>query len=235
MHLDLSPTSSLTILPGGVLLRLDGRWVLIDAGAGVDRALPDDPATHLHALLLSSGSMSDLAGLIPLLARRSLGSAPLLVCTPLATDRPGLLIEAWQRGWPDHLELILDGVYPGAEIEIGRAKLRAVGLERPEDHPGAPGPKASAPCLGWSATCGRHRIAIARAGAPGRNLDRLIVGADAAVLGSASPQPTLKGRPLALRREQAERYRESVKTLILLDSDGQPCPPAPKSSPTGCG
>ncbi|TVQ87403.1 MAG: hypothetical protein EA397_18995 [Deltaproteobacteria bacterium] len=222
MRAALSPDLHIHALRGGLLLRASGRWVLIDAGQGLSISLRDEIAQKLHAVLISSGSMSSIGGLFPLLHRRAMAPEPTLIASPLTTERPAYLLEAWQRGWPEAPPLILDAIHPGGRLEIGEVTFEAVGLEAGEIEPGSPPQLTSAPCLGWSIRGAHHRVAVARRGAPSRSLDRLLAGADLAIIGiDRTPWPP-SARPLRLSPEHAARYETSAKELWILEESGEP-------------
>jgi hypothetical protein len=219
----LNPDTSFELLPTGGLLRHAGRSILLDAGEGVAGQLPQDARRTLIAVLLSSGALRDIGGLLPLLAARSGAPHPLTVAHPLGDERVPALIEAWARGWPGLGDLHADAVSPGTELEFGPIAVTALGIARAEPRPDLPAGIASLPALAWRITAGATTVAWVRGPAPSRAVNAAIAGATLAVVEvGVTPVVGVDAR-WRLRPDEASRLAPTVGELWIVGDDGTLC------------
>lgn len=124
-------------LQGGLLVQVGADALLLDAPPGtVERLLPSE-LTAIRAVWITSGRMSALGGLLPLLhgvdeARGRRSDLPLPVTVPYGEERAGLVVEAWTRGWPDALSVCVDHTLPGESVNAGPLVVQTVGLRAAE-------------------------------------------------------------------------------------------------------
>lgn len=113
-----------------------GRGVLVDAPPGTATALGERLA-RLDSVLLTCGRLERVSGLVSVLGAlppARADDAALAVRFPLSDERGALLVEAWQRAWPDR-EVTLDGVGAGEPVEIADGEIRLVTLVDPAGPP----------------------------------------------------------------------------------------------------
>jgi hypothetical protein len=121
---------------GALWIARGGEAILLDAPSGVERAIFGLPAVRgLLALALSGGRIASVGGMLPLLcalddARRD--DAPLLVWSPMGDERPGLVLEAWNRGWPCRFGVTVESEAPGSEFTVGPFQVTTFPMRRLE-------------------------------------------------------------------------------------------------------
>ncbi len=151
----LSRDADIALVPGGAVLRIRGRSVAFEAGEGMAAGLQPDDLRALDGLLVSSGAMADIAGLLPLLHARAAYPGELTLVHPLGDERVGALLEAWDRGFPGRLQVSDDAVHDDrARRAPDRGRRPASGRGRPRR---APAPRVPA----------RRRVARPRPGLHG--------------------------------------------------------------------
>jgi len=135
---------------GALWLESEGIGLLVDAPPGCSLAL-GDRAARLRSILLLSGRLDRVGGLVSVFAslQRS-AEVPLVLRSPLSDERGVALAEAWQRSWGDY-PLTLDAVAPGGRFDIGAAEVGSMALRHPT---GGPPPMGVA--LSWAGA----RVAI---------------------------------------------------------------------------
>ena len=216
----LSRDADIALVPGGAVLRIRGRSVAFEAGEGMAAGLQPDDLRALDGLLVSSGAMADIAGLLPLLHARAAYPGELTLVHPLGDERVGALLEAWDRGFPGRLQVSDDAVHPDTTIALAGLRIEVVGLPRAEVVPGEPPRLASLPAVGWRVRGQGFTVAWARAPAPSRALDALLRGADLAVVSvGTTAVPGLEGR-WRLRPDEAARFAPAVRALWVVDEAG---------------
>lgn len=111
----------------------DALWIewgaeglLIDAPTGTAAALLDR-RNQVCSVLLTSGRLDRVSGLVGVLASLGRGETPLVVRFPVTDERGALLVEAWQRGWA-HYPVTLDAIGPGADLAVGRGMVHTEAL-----------------------------------------------------------------------------------------------------------
>jgi hypothetical protein len=207
---------------GALTLDHDGQVMLIDAPEGVVHGLPDALLARLGVIVVSSGILRDHAGLLPLLeARARHGTGPITVVFPLGEERVSAVVEAWQRGWPDRLDLFQDAVHPGAVLELDAFTLRAVAVGRGEPR-WFPTPRVEPViALGWQVQCGGLRIALVRGAIPDASIEHVVRGADLAIVEfGIRPWPRSDQR-WRLRPDEAARVATGAVEVWLVGDDGQ--------------
>lgn len=158
---------------GALWIEHRGEGVLVDAPPGTASSL-GDRLGRLRSVVLTSGRLERVSGLVSVLgALVAPGSAGLTVRFPLSDERGALLVEAWQRAWPDR-EVTVDGVGPGAELEIVGADVLTVALSDPGGEPPPMGLRFVFPGGPALAVLPRCRLdgAVRRAG---RGADLLVI------------------------------------------------------------
>lgn len=122
--------------------------MLLDAPSGVERSISGLPSARgLLALVLSGGRIASVGGMLPLLcalddARRD--DASLLVWSPMGDERPGLVLEAWNRGWPCRFGVTVESEAPGSEFNVGPFQVTTFPMRRLEGGPRSGVPAAAA-------------------------------------------------------------------------------------------
>jgi hypothetical protein len=106
---------------GAVHLELAGRGVLIGAPRGAVTALGAS-VDALEAVVLPSGHMRLLDGLVPLLAARTV-SHPLEVISLVGEPRAMALVDAFGRGWSGRVQPRVDVVMPGQSLDVAGVEI----------------------------------------------------------------------------------------------------------------
>jgi hypothetical protein len=204
----------------GFLIRSRGTSLLLDAGPGVASNLPTSIAEHLDAIVLSSGDLRDIAGLLRVLERRSEGPKPLTVVFPLGEERTSAILDAWERGWPDRLTLLQDGVHPGSTVQIGSIELEPCALRRLEAFRGHWVPIQG---LAWRFHISGQTIAYARGACFDRSLEHLVSESVLVILDVR--QPGANASHHRLTADQAQRFQTSTNDLWVVTEGGEDISP----------
>lgn len=103
-------------LDGALLISRGPLSVLVDAPPNTDLGAD---AGRVQAIVLTSGRMRAIGGLLPVLASLEpyrLQDAAIQLHFPLGEERGAALTEAWVQGWPDRYPLTLDAEFPGGQF-----------------------------------------------------------------------------------------------------------------------
>lgn len=169
---------------GAVYLRHGTDGLLLDAPPGISDALDPQQLGQLRAVVLTSGRVRAVGGLVPLLValeRYRDADAALELWVLLGEERGAMLAETWVRGWPDRYPLTVDAAAPGAELDI--AGFRVQTLELPSGEPRFRAQEV----VRQRATAVRVAsagsvVAWVPGAAPGRAVERACADADLAVI-----------------------------------------------------
>ena len=105
---------------GALLVQRGSIAVLVDAPPGTQLGAE---AALIQSIVLSSGRMQAIGGLLPVLAAlepHRVANVPLRVHCPLGEERAPSLLAVWSQGWPDRYPLTMDSAYPGSQFEVGQ-------------------------------------------------------------------------------------------------------------------
>lgn len=166
------------VLPGGLVLVVGGRALIIDA--------PADPTAAAHAaraaaVVFTRGSDEALAGwwtLLGALEARALPE-PLVVWSAMDEPRPLLVAEAWTRGNGEPCPLVVDSDVPGANLDLPPFTVTTAALAGVERRRGQP---VRAPIVGLRIAHGSSTIAYVPCPSPTAAARRLCQGADVAIV-----------------------------------------------------
>ena len=206
---------------GCVVLIHGGDVVLVDVPEGTSSRLDEQVLSRVSTIVLSSGVLRDHAGLLPLLeARTRYTGEPVQVILPLGEERPAAVLEAWHRGQDGGPGVAQDAVHPGAHVGVGALTLEAVALGRGEPR-WQPSPTVHPViALGWRARCADAIVAIAKSPVPDGAVERLLRGADLAIVEvGVEPWPR-SDRRWRLRPDEAARIASGSSELWLVGDDG---------------
>jgi hypothetical protein len=208
-------------LGGCVVVEHGGDIVLVDVPEGTAGRLTDDELARVSTLVLSSGVLRDHAGILPILEARSRWTAdPVQVVLPLGEERAASVLEAWQRGWADSPGVVQDAVHPGASVTVGALTFEAVPIGRGEPR-WQPEPAVQPViALGWRIRCRDATVAIARSPVPDRAVERLLHGADLAIVEVGVETWPRSERRWRLRPDEAARVASGAGELWLVGDDG---------------
>lgn len=168
-------------LDGALYLETEGVGLLVDAPAGVHRALADRlPRTQ--AVALSSGRMRSVGGLLALFRALEVHrTLPFEVRFGLGEDRAPLLAEAYDRGWPDGVPVQLDGFMPGETFDTGPFSVTSVPVNHGERCRG-PAPVRGAPGVAFRLEAGGATVAWVPGAGPGSPVRRACRDVDLAIV-----------------------------------------------------
>ena len=204
---------------GALLVRRRDVAVLVDVPAGT---VLGEEACRLQSIVLTSGRMQAIGGLLPVLAElepHRLVQVPLRVHCPLGEERAPALTAAWSQGWPDRYPLTIDSAIPGGQFEVDVIGLQTFPVRSGE--------------VRWRSGRVDSRIAVALkimvpeatvvwmpAAAPAPNLMRLCAGADLAVVEvGVESWPRTKGR-WRLSISDALKIGAGAGELWVVGDDG---------------
>lgn len=207
-------------LGGALWLRRPGGTLLIDAPSGVDARLPDD---DLDAVLLTSGRIGAIGGLLAVLARLR-RTAPLPVVVGIGEDRAASIADVWSRHWPHGFPIDLDARRPG-EVDLPAFLATTTAV-----HAGEPAGEGvvAVPAVGVRLVTPEATVAYAPACRPGTTLDRLVLGADLAVLTVGTAPFPRSAHAWRASAEEAGRIAGGARAAWLVGDDGEWLgPPAP--------
>ena len=166
---------------GALWVCRDGVAVLVDVPTGTVLG-PDAP--RLQSIVLTSGRMQAIGGLLPVLAelephRRA--DVPLRIYCPLGEERAPALMAAWSQGWPDRTPLTLDSSFPGAQFEVDTLGFQTFSVRSGEVHwrSGRVDPRVA---VALRIVAPEATVAWLPAAAPVAALKRICAGADLAVV-----------------------------------------------------
>jgi len=213
-------------MDGAVALTRGEDTLLLDAPPGVIQHLNHhDLLPSLRTVCCSSGQMSSLGGLLPLLDevhRVQSSRFPFTLRAPMGDERLGLVVEAWSRGWPGRVPIGLDGLYPGAKFEMGSWRVRTFGIEMGEviygEHPHIE------PCVGiaWRIEVEGETIVWIRSCTPHQMIEKMCKDASLAIVEvGVRPWPKSERR-WRLSVSNASQYGMLAKELWLVGDEGGP-------------
>lgn len=205
---------------GGGLYVGDGvTGLLIDAPEGSAAALESlDAVGSLDAVLLSSGRPRAIGGLLGVLDAIGYGrpsDRALVVWSPLGEDRPGMIVDVWERGAPPNFPLVVDGEAPGALIRVGAFAIHTASVRRGEPR-WVPPDVVPVPAVGFRVS---GPVEIAYVGGPAT--PALCKGAKVAVVEvGVRPWPS-HPEPWRLSVDQAVRLAAGAQLVVLVGDDGR--------------
>lgn len=147
----------------GTWVDLGGTAVALDAPAGFQLG-----ERRLDGVLMSSGRLERVAGLLGLLV----GRTALELWVPLADDRAALVAELAQQAW--QRTVVVDALTPGSRVDLGDGELEVHALPAVEEHA----------VLGFTLEHRGVRVAYLPRTQAGGAARRLVRGADLVI-----PQP----------------------------------------------
>lgn len=202
-------------LGGALWVRHADGTLLIDAPSGVDALLPDD---GVDAVLVTSGRIEAIGGLLPLFARldgRRRG-APLPLHAPLGDERAAGIVDVWTRLWPRGFPVDHDARRPGA-FDVAPFLVSTAPLLGGE--PAGDG-VVGVPVVGVRLRADGATLAFAPACRPGTAVERLVQGADLAVVtAGVRPLPRSEGAWRA-SPEEAARLAAGARAGWVVGDDG---------------
>jgi hypothetical protein len=182
------------------------------------------PVDHLDAVILTSGRMHAIGGLLPLLG--ALAGArtnrALTVVHPLGDDRAPAVTAAWQHGWSDDLELVLDAVVPGQPIDVGDLEIQTFALRCGEPAWSEANAVRNLTGMGLEIRRGDARVVWVPSTVAGAQIHKRCTGAALAVLQvGAIPWPKSE-RPWRMTVDQAVAAAAGAEVVWLVGDDGEP-------------
>ena len=196
---------------GALWIARAGDAILLDAPSGVERLTSALPGVGgLLAVLLSGGRIASVGGMLPLLCALDdarVGDLPLLVWSPMGDERPCLVLEAWNRGWPSRLGVTVESEVPGATVVVGAFHVATFPMRRLEGRPGSVIPSSAA---AFRVSVDGCAVAFVPGGSNAGLVRHVCRGADLAVVEVG-----------ALSIADAVESVGSVPEVWLLGSDGE--------------
>jgi hypothetical protein len=169
--------------------------------------------------------MSSVGGLLPLLDAVHMTHSehfPFTLRAPMGDERPGLLVEAWARGWPGRVSMGLDALYPGATFEMGSWHIQTFGIELGEAIYGSD-PRIEA-CVGmaWRIEVNGQTIVWVKSCMPNRMISKVCKDASLAIVEvGVRPWPKSNHR-WRLSTAEASQYGLLAGELWLVGDEGGP-------------
>lgn len=209
-------------LEGALWVEVAGAGALFDAPPGVVERL-GDRARKLQGIVLTSGRVRAVGGLVPLLvelARFRMGSVPLSLRFLLGEERGAMLAETWVRGWPDLYPLTLDAELPGSAFDVGDLAVETVAVRagEPRWREGTVEPLvAVALRIGF----GEVQVAWVPGAAPTPAVDRACAGVALAVVEVGVVPWPRADQPWRLGMADALRAGEGADELWVVGDDGR--------------
>lgn len=220
-------TTEICWAEGTLVVSVDHDVLLIDAPP-VSVALLQPWLPNVRAIALTSGRLSSVGGLLPMLCALEPHRGPdsaLTLHLPGSDERGAALAEVWVRCWPDRYPLTIDSDRPGSDFEVGRITVHTHPLETAEIVHGAASVQDA---IGMIVRTPDLAIAYLRGMAPPRMLERWLA-VDLAILEvGLSPWPRTD-RPLRLRIDEASRIGASAGELWLVSDEGRSVDLAPRT------
>ena len=212
---------------GALVVRYGDDVTVVDAPPGVASVLGDD-AARVRAIVLSSGRVRSVGGLLELLCaleRERGASAAVSLIVPSGDERAGAIAEAWVRGWPDRYPLRVDVPAPGGTSEVGELRVQAWPVDAGEPV-WSTGEIVARPAVALRLE-GPATIAYLAGAAACPGAVRACRRADLAVVEvGVTPWPRDAGRsaPWRMTVEVAVRVAANAGTTWLIADDGRPMP-----------
>jgi hypothetical protein len=204
----------------GLVLECDGEALLLDVPEGsAARLAALGVLPRIRAIAFSGGRVQSVGGLVPVLCAMApgRGDTPLPVWSVLGEERGGLLADAWFRGWGG-FPLAMDGEAPGTAFEAGPFRVVTSAIRRGE--PGRWG-ILSVPAVGFRVAAGGVEVAFVPGAGPGSAVERLVRGADLAVVEvGVTPWPP-SPEPWRLTADAAIHAAQGARELWLVGDDGE--------------
>lgn len=208
-------------LSGAVYMEKDGYGLLIDAPATAVSLL-EDRLPHIQSIILTSGGIASVGGLVPVLcaleATRPV-DLPLSLHFAFGEERGAMMAEAWVRGWPCGYPLTLDGEVPGGRFDAGPFSIVTSGLKCGEPEWGM---KRIRPTIGLALTISAGDVTVARVPATRSTpmVSKLCRDRDLAIVDvGVIPWPE-SSTPWRMTVDQAVSRGSGAKCLILVGDDG---------------
>lgn len=183
-------------LDGAVYVEYGGAGLLLDAPPGIVDRL-GDRLPNLQSVLLTSGRIGAVGGLVPLLValeRWRVRDVPLSLRFLLGEERGATLAETWVRCWPDAYPLTLDAEVPGTTFDVGALTVSTVALRAAEPR-WRLGRAEPVVAVAVRVVAPGASLAWVPGAAPDRAVKRACAGVDLAVIEvGAVPWPPTAGR-----------------------------------------
>ena len=213
-------------LGGAVVLCVRDDVVLVDTPPGLVHILDKlDLIQGVRSVAVSSGKIASTGGLISIMdamARHHSADFPFVLRGPIADERPGIMVEAWSRGWPDRFSIGLDGMIPGTNFQMGPFHVRTIGLEIGEPLYQPEAQVRGTMGLGWRFELGDTAIVWIRTCAPLDALARFCQDATLAILEVGVQTWPKSDRRWRLSVNDASRYGVLAQELWLVGDEGGP-------------
>ncbi len=202
---------------GALRVSLGGYQILLGAPlAAVSRLGPSVDA--LDAVILPTGHLRLLDGLVPLLASRTT-DRPLTVVSLVGEPRSMALVDAFSRGWPHRAQPEVDVFVAGQPIALGPTQLHTRPARAGEPHGDAVSVVAG---CGVRLTAAGQTIAFLPAVAPSRGWRAFVGQAELAVV-EVGVRPWPPGqRPWRHDTASAISAAREARRLWLVGDDGRP-------------
>ena len=140
----------------------------------------------------------------------------------MGDERPGLMAEAWSRGWPDRFPIGLDILVPGTGFEMNGAEIQTLGIELGEPLRGETPSIRSNVGVAWRVKTETHSIVWAKSCAPSTALQKFCKEVSLAII-EVGVQPWPKSdRRWRLSHQQASEYGLLAQELWLVGDEGGP-------------
>lgn len=205
---------------GGLYIEAEGVGLLLDAPEGCSTLLHEELG-RIGTILLSGGRIRSVGGLLPLLcAMDAVRTDPLVVWSPAGEERPGLLCDAWSRGFVGGYPLLVDVEAPGRRFEAGPFAIESVPVVRGEPRWRGGEGVSLVVAAGFRVSYGGVTFGFAPGAGPGAH--RIARGADLAVLEvGVLPWPASNDD---LRHDvvAATAAGAGARRLVLVGDDGEP-------------
>jgi hypothetical protein len=209
---------------GGLLVEAGGEGLVVDAPAGLADALRRLGALgRVHGVVMSSGRMGGLRGLLGLLeelatVRRA--EWPVAVWGPAGDERIPALVEAWQRGWPGRFPVALDGVQPGDSADLGAIEVSFLAIRHGEPVWGERPHVAAAPGCALRLVAAGLCVVYVPGAAPSASVARLCRGADLAIVEVGVREWPASDRRWRLSLAEALEAGAEAGELWIVGDDG---------------
>ncbi len=211
-----------TWLMGGVYIESGGDGLLLDVPPGSSRLMSPTQLGRLRAVALSGGRMQSIGGMVGLLCQLEPGrsqDAALSLWFALGHERGPMLAETWVRGWGRY-PVTLDAEAPGAEFDVGAMAVKTVSYAAGEPRWGDEPTVESRQAVGFRVTVAGQTIAYAPAAARPQAVQRLVRGADLAIVEvGAVPWPR-SDRQWRLTLADAVQATADVQNTWIVGDDG---------------
>lgn len=204
---------------GALVVSVGSDTIVLDAPPAADLEAIASVLPYMRAIVLTSGRLSSVGGLLPLLCALEPHrgeDAALTLHLPAGDERGAAIAEVWVRGWPDRYPLVIDAVQPGAEIELGPILARSWPLATAEIVRGEVRPMTA---VGLQLQTPDLSVTYLRGAADPRAIARWLA-VDLAILEvGAQPWPKTE-RPWRLRADEASKLGALAGEVWLVTDDG---------------